>query len=314
MFLCVYWSPKPKKLKVGDYCTGALEIKDDSEELEKNLAVEAEFQSLETQDDAEAWANPEFAIDPGFAEIEIESRIVEPEPNYETDLEDLDETVKDNEEELEPELKDLEVKAEFQKIEKQDDAEVEANPELVIDPRLVAIETESRVVEPELNDATDYEDLDQTIKDDEEELKVKDEDDGLEDELKIDFLKFDFEDSSDRDDDDDDSDGKDSSSKGSDDDDGGDGNDSSGKDSDDDDERDVKDNGDKDNDDKDKDGQTKAQNKKGFGFKTLKQKSSKAPTKRSARPPSKISAKKASSRKQTKRRRKRNKPQKIAKA
>jgi hypothetical protein len=24
MFLCVYWSPKPKKLKVGDYCTGAL--------------------------------------------------------------------------------------------------------------------------------------------------------------------------------------------------------------------------------------------------------------------------------------------------
>jgi hypothetical protein len=25
MFLCVYWSPKPKKLKVGDYCTGALD-------------------------------------------------------------------------------------------------------------------------------------------------------------------------------------------------------------------------------------------------------------------------------------------------
>jgi hypothetical protein len=27
MFLCVYWSPKPKKLKVGDYCTGALGLK-----------------------------------------------------------------------------------------------------------------------------------------------------------------------------------------------------------------------------------------------------------------------------------------------
>jgi glutamate-1-semialdehyde aminotransferase/acyl carrier protein len=29
MFLCVYWSPKPKKLKVGDYCTGALDSNPD---------------------------------------------------------------------------------------------------------------------------------------------------------------------------------------------------------------------------------------------------------------------------------------------
>jgi large exoprotein involved in heme utilization and adhesion len=31
MFLCVYWSPKPKKLKVGDYCTGALVVSSDSQ-------------------------------------------------------------------------------------------------------------------------------------------------------------------------------------------------------------------------------------------------------------------------------------------
>jgi Dyp-type peroxidase family len=36
MFLCVYWSPKPKKLKVGDYCTGAL-ADDDGEKLQQEL-------------------------------------------------------------------------------------------------------------------------------------------------------------------------------------------------------------------------------------------------------------------------------------
>jgi hypothetical protein len=39
MFLCVYWSPKPKKLKVGDYCTGALGKKGKKGKKGKNIGL-----------------------------------------------------------------------------------------------------------------------------------------------------------------------------------------------------------------------------------------------------------------------------------
>jgi hypothetical protein len=45
MFLCVYWSPKPKKLKVGDYCTGALGVNPTSTAPEMLARIDPHFDS-----------------------------------------------------------------------------------------------------------------------------------------------------------------------------------------------------------------------------------------------------------------------------